>query len=271
MEEAMNVRWILLTSAAMTLVWSSGCNRGNAGNTQPKNASAQQTGPQTRPATTASDEESVVSLLQQESGDSAAAGLPSGHPPIGQSPPAPAAQDALPPGHPPLDGGDTQAPTATRGLTFDAPGNWTEEQPSSAFRTAQFGLPRVEGDAEDGELVVYFFGPGQGGPVQQNLDRWRGQFKTPDGGPVPDEDVEVQTFQVGAGPVTVLEVEGRYEASMMPGGPVAETKDDYRMIAAIIEAGGNKWFVKALGPDATMRAHRDEILSFVRSAKSAAP
>jgi len=31
--------------------------------------------------------------------------------------------------------------------------------------------------------VVYFFGAGQGGSVEANLDRWKGQMLTPGGKP----------------------------------------------------------------------------------------
>ena len=38
------------------------------------------------------------------------------------------------------------------------------------------------GDAQDAELVVYYFG-GSGGTVEANIDRWVAQMKQPDGRP----------------------------------------------------------------------------------------
>src|SRR6185369_2986306 len=44
-------------------------------------------------------------------------------------------------------------------LTFKAPDGWTSEPPSSSMRAAQYRLPGESGDAN---LVVYYFGQGQG-------------------------------------------------------------------------------------------------------------
>ena len=38
--------------------------------------------------------------------------------------------------------------------------------------------------AGDAEIVVFYFGRGQGGGVQENIDRWANQFRGPEGGPV---------------------------------------------------------------------------------------
>ena len=46
------------------------------------------------------------------------------------------------------------------------------------MRRAQY---RVPGSAGDGEGVVYYFGPGQGGGPMENAHRWAGMFKQPDG------------------------------------------------------------------------------------------
>ena len=46
------------------------------------------------------------------------------------------------------------------------------------MRLAEHRLPSAEGD---GTLAVFRFGPGQGGGVEANADRWLGQFQQPDG------------------------------------------------------------------------------------------
>ena len=43
-------------------------------------------------------------------------------------------------------------------LTFTKPAAWTERAPASSMRVAEFVVPRAPGDAEDGELIVYYFG-----------------------------------------------------------------------------------------------------------------
>ena len=54
--------------------------------------------------------------------------------------------------------------TQDRVFTFDPPAEWLQETVSSPMRLAQFALPRAEGDVEDAELVVFYFG-GSGGTV----------------------------------------------------------------------------------------------------------
>jgi hypothetical protein len=39
------------------------------------------------------------------------------------------------------------------------------------MRVAQYQLPAAEGDTEAASLVVFYFGAGEGGSVQANLDR----------------------------------------------------------------------------------------------------
>ncbi len=51
------------------------------------------------------------------------------------------------------------------------------------MRFAEFTLPRAAGDFEDAQLVIYFFGKGAGGNVEDNIDRWLSQVQQPDGKP----------------------------------------------------------------------------------------
>src|SRR5262245_35026478 len=104
-----------------------------------------------------------------------------------------------------------QAPT----LHFTAVNEWKSTSSASPMRVAQYLLPRAAGDAEDGELIVYFFG-GQGGSVQANLDRWLGQMEQPDGRPSKTV-ATTETFAVNGMKVTVLDVSGKYIAEMAPG------------------------------------------------------
>ena len=67
------------------------------------------------------------------------------------------------------------------------PAEWTEQTPSSSMRKAQYALPKVSGDGEDGELAVFYFGQGQGGSVEANIERWIGQISQPDGSPSKDK------------------------------------------------------------------------------------
>jgi len=61
------------------------------------------------------------------------------------------------------------------GLKWTAPSGWKPETPRP-MRAATYTVPATAPDSASAECVVYFFGSGQGGSVQANLDRWKGQL-----------------------------------------------------------------------------------------------
>ena len=81
--------------------------------------------------------------------------------------------------------GAATAPAAASFLEYRTivPVAWVDAMPSSTVRLAEYRVPATNG-AIPVEIVVYFFGPGQGGPSQPNLDRWKSQFSKPSGGAV---------------------------------------------------------------------------------------
>jgi len=132
------------------------------------------------------------------------------------------------------------------------------------MRKDQYALPGVDG-AGDGEMVVFFF-PGAGGGVEDNLKRWYGQFKQPDGSAT-EEHVELKQVTANNLPVTLAYVTGTYLQStspMMMGGPVEE-RPDYSMLAAIVETAEAPWFFKATGPKKTIDHWRPSFDAFVKT------
>ena len=67
-------------------------------------------------------------------------------------------------------------------LKFKVPPGWIEEERTSPMRVAQYRLPKAEDDTENGSVVLYYFGQGQGGSTAANIERWVGQMKQADGG-----------------------------------------------------------------------------------------
>src|SRR5215471_18652665 len=66
------------------------------------------------------------------------------------------------------------------GIRWMVPANWKSEA-ERPMRLATYTVPAAPGDSEGGECGVYYFGQGQGGSVEANLDRWIGQFVQADG------------------------------------------------------------------------------------------
>lgn len=136
-------------------------------------------------------------------------------------------------------------------LVFVAPDGWIVETPQSAMRKAQYRLPAAAGDAEDASLIVYFFGGG-GGSIEDNLERWASQFEAEDGEPARD-DMRVMNRTIAGLKATEAELSGTYVAETFPGSGERVNKPGWRMRAAIVESGHGPYYVKLVGPEATVQ------------------
>ena len=90
------------------------------------------------------------------------------------------------------------------------------------MRKASYDVPKVSGDAEDGELAVFYFGPGQGGSIDANVDRWVKQFSGVDPGDVKRADREAN----GLRQHTVEVPHGTFDAGQMAMGASGEGPEE---------------------------------------------
>jgi hypothetical protein len=210
------------------------------------------------------DREALAEFLNKDTKSPTSGALPQGHPPIGGASVLPAKDDALPPGHPPMGGGPVSPPSGPE-LKYEVPTEWQPMPVKSPLRKAQFQMPGAT-PAEDGEMIVYFFGAGQGGTTEANLARWRGFFMTPEGKAVPDDSVRSEHFAVGNLKVTTLDIAGLYaDTTMSPN--VKPSTEIKRLLGAIVETPGGNWFFKGIGPPATMEHHRERFGEMLRTTK----
>ncbi len=148
------------------------------------------------------------------------------------------------------------------GITFDLPEGWVKENPTSSMRLAQYTLP---GEAGTAELIVFYFGPGQGGSADANITRWAGQFKDSQGEP------QISRFEQGGLKLSIVRVTGTYAPSsmgaMMPAPP---PQSDSALFGLIVEGGPKgSLFIRSTGPKATMEAQDALLEAFARSAQLA--
>jgi hypothetical protein len=129
---------------------------------------------------------------------------------------------------------------------YKAPEGWVVETPTSEMRRAQYKLPKVEGDGEDGLVVLYYFGPGQGGTTDANIERWVNQVKQPDGSPSKDK-AKTETMTVNGLKVTTVDVVGNYAGGMSTDSAPKDNKSIYRLRGAVIETPKGSYFVKLTG------------------------
>ncbi len=146
-------------------------------------------------------------------------------------------------------------------LGYTVPQQWDTQTPNNKMRLAQYDVPGEGGGAS---LVLYRF-PGGGGTAQQNIDRWVTQFEGEGGKPVSETMKVAKTTQAGF-ELTTVDMAGTYSPpAMAPGAPRAAPMPNTRMLAAIVEGDGNPYFLKLLGPKATVDAWAPQFDAMVAS------
>lgn len=149
-------------------------------------------------------------------------------------------------------------------LKFTVPPGWIEEERTSSMRIAQYRLPKAEGDTENGSVVLYYFGQGQGGSTAANIERWVGQMKQADSGSSKALAKE-ESFDVNGLKVTTVDVAGTYVAETTPGSGTFENKPGYRLLAAVVETPNGPYFLKLVGPEKTVARWNESFLGFLKS------
>ncbi len=176
--------------------------------------------------------------------------------------------------HPPSPAAAAGTPDAHAGAaghyTWTLPEGWVEETPSSRMRLAQFRIPGKGADAGDGECAVFYFGAGQGGSIQGNVERWAGQFESPGGGPA---QPDVKVLKAGDLSVTRVELRGTYKPSAMTmtATESPSSRPGSMLLGAIVPGADANWFIRCSGPEATLTANRNRFDALIASLRPGHP
>lgn len=137
-----------------------------------------------------------------------------------------------------------------KSLSWKLPEGWIERDPGSAMRLMEAAAPGPV------EIVIFFFGEGQGGSVESNFERWRSQVD-------PTADPVETSLDTNGLKISILDQSGTLRPSPMAG--VTEPRPGSRMIAAVIEGEGGPWFFRATGPASALAEREPEIVAFLQS------
>jgi hypothetical protein len=153
------------------------------------------------------------------------------------TPPA-ASQTDMGGGAPMADAG-TMPPAeeqADPGLHWTVPTGWRAGEPRM-MRYATYLI-------EDAECAVFYFGKGQGGSIDENIDRWAGQFE---GSPNPKRELRT----VNGMRMTRVRIDGTWT---QPGADMKSqgSQPGWRLEGAIVEGPAGMVFFKMTGPAATV-------------------
>jgi len=140
--------------------------------------------------------------------------------------------------------------SSTGSLKWALPKGWTESRSSGGMRYATLKAPAP--GKLDVSVTVF---PGSAGGEIANVNRWRNQIGLP-----PLEEAALakdrRTLKAPAGPVAVFDY-------------TSDGKEKTRLVAGILFAGGNSWFVKMVGDAGPVAESRADFVKLLESLRLA--
>ncbi len=152
--------------------------------------------------------------------------------------------------------------TTAGGLSWTVPKDWTSV-PGSSMRVATYRTPVATGDKEGAEIAVFYFGQGQGGGVDANVDRWVAQMTPEPGSKKPSRS----QMKIGEIRVTICAAEGTYTGGMGMGAISTGPKKGFALEGAIAEGPRGSVFFKLTGPKKTVEKEKSFFDTLVKSVK----
>jgi hypothetical protein len=124
-------------------------------------------------------------------------------------------------------------------LNYRVPGSWQRVQPSSSMRVDEFLIDPISQTT----LAVFIF-PKVPNLVEMNISRWASQFTKE------TLTESRKQFNQDKLPITIYHAEGSFldSTDMMNPDAVKITKNNFAMLAAIVELNDGAWFFKTVGP-----------------------
>ena len=151
----------------------------------------------------------------------------------------------------PQSGGDPD-------IEWTVPKRW-KRQPATPMRLATYSVPAALG-GEGASCGVFYFGPGQGGDTEQNIERWINEFENAQN---PERSVHTR----GGLEVSRLRVRGTHLAHAGMGGPAEDQQANYELLGAIVEGPSGPVFFKLTGPAAVVDGAVEEFDGMLASLK----
>ena len=159
------------------------------------------------------------------------------------------------------------APDSDLPITWKIPAGWASGGPPGTMQKARYMAPPVAGEKEAAVVTVFYFGPGMGGTVEANIERWIGQFKNID-----RKTVKQTERAMGGMTHHIVEIpEGNFESGMMSGMPSPGPQAGYGMLGAVVEGTSGKYFFKMVGPKHTVASHKPAFFELLESIQHKKP
>jgi gluconolactonase len=143
-------------------------------------------------------------------------------------------------------------------LQLKIPDKWQKRPPANRVIEFEFAVPKAEEDENDGRVTL----AGAGGSIEANLERWKAQFETPDGGAA---KAKVTQQKIAGCDVHLLDISGTFK-DKPPNSGTEVRRTGYRMLSAIVASKdeGN-YFIKFYGPQRTVTENEKAFAKMIDS------
>lgn len=157
------------------------------------------------------------------------------------------------------------------GITGQLPADWKAQQAGGQFRLAQYAVPRAQGDSAPALFIVFHFGPGGGGSLEDNLKRWKGLMRQPAGTDV-EKAAKVAKSERDGLRITTIALPGTFLERPFPSSDEVTERPNYRLLAAVVETtkpgGDGPYYLRIVGPTKSVEAAKPGWDALLKSLKA---
>jgi hypothetical protein len=149
------------------------------------------------------------------------------------------------------ESGKTHAVTKL-GVKMNIPETWKSKDTNSNVHLMQFAIPKGEGDKEDTEVSVWYFGLNGAGSVNENFQRWIDEFDAK------DRKMKLTTGKCPGGDYILMDISGTWNRPVStPQGGLKVVHTTGREIAVAVKGRQGDYFYRLMGPETTVAANVD--------------
>ena len=149
------------------------------------------------------------------------------------------------------------------GLSYTPQDGWVRQQTEGPARMAQYEMKGEKG-TEPATLTIFHFGPQGAGTVEANIDRWIGQFQQPDGRDS-TQVAQLTSDNVNGLKLDRVDVSGTFVAPEAPGSAKKRNDPGFRLIGCVVETAAGPYYIRFLGPAATVERRKPGYDRFMAS------
>ena len=149
-------------------------------------------------------------------------------------------------------------PLKVGSFSFSVGAPWKESDTPGPMSQGTIETPGKDG-AAGLKASFYHFGPGQGGALSGNIERWQGMFQSS-----PAVKTEKEEMDFGKEKATLVTLSGTYVGSRFS--PEKEPRVEYTLLAAVLPSEAGDVYIRLVGPSAGVAAAREDFKKMLLTA-----